>query len=132
MDMRKKAYFYIHDNSIKWIFQLRVGLSPLKSHKKGHNFSGYEKDLSDTCSCLMGLETTCHFLLYCPNFINHRKTLYGTVNPILRVYNSPFIDDECLIRLLLYGDTKFKLEDNQNILKATIIYIRNTSRFSQM
>ena len=30
-----KSLFDIHDpNCIKWIFQLRVGLSPLKSHKK--------------------------------------------------------------------------------------------------
>ena len=113
-------------------FQLRVGLSPLKSHTKEHNVSGYEEDLSDTCSCLMGLETTCHFLLHWPNFINHRNTLYGTVNPILRVYNIPFLVDECFVDLLLYGDAKFKFEENQNILKATIIFIRNTTRFSQM
>ena len=29
----KKSIFNVHDNGIKWIFQLRVGLSPLKSHK---------------------------------------------------------------------------------------------------
>ena len=122
----------MHDNGIKWIFQLRVGLSPLKRHKKEHNFSGYEEDLSDTCSCLMDSETTCHFLLHCPNFINHRKTLYGTVNPILRVNNITSLADECFVHLLLYGDIKFNLEENKNILKATIIYIRNTTRFSQM
>ena len=33
-----KSIFNVHDNGIKWIFQLRVGLSPLKSHKKGHIF----------------------------------------------------------------------------------------------
>ena len=60
----KKSIFNVHDNGIKWIFQLRVGLSPLKSHKKSHKFSGYEEDRSDTCSCLTDLETTCHFL--CP------------------------------------------------------------------
>ena len=128
----KKSIFNVHDNGIKWIFQLRVGLSPLKSHKKHHNFSGYEEDFSDTCSCLMDLETTWHFLLHCPNFINQRKTLYGTVNPILRVYNIPFLVDECFVDLLLYGDTKFKFEENQSILKATINFIRNSSRFSQM
>ena len=30
----KKSLFNIYDNGIKWIFQLRVGLSPLRSHKK--------------------------------------------------------------------------------------------------
>ena len=31
---KKKEIFNIYDSGIKWIFQLRVGLSPLKSHKK--------------------------------------------------------------------------------------------------
>ena len=53
----KRNIFNVHDNGIKWIFQLRVGLSHLKSHKKHHKFSGYEEDLSDTCNCLTGLET---------------------------------------------------------------------------
>ena len=36
---RKRSIFNIHNpNGIRWIFQLRVGLSPLKSHKKRHNF----------------------------------------------------------------------------------------------
>ena len=128
----KKRIFNVHDNGIKWVFQFRVGLSPLKSHKESHKFSGYEEDLSDTCSCLMGLENTCHLLLHCPNFINHRQTLYGTLNPIMRVYNIPFLVDKCFVDLLLYGDVMFKFEENQNILKAIINFIRNTTRFSQM
>ena len=93
----KKSLFNIHDNGIKWIFQLRVGLSPLRSHKKAHKF---EDTPSAICNCrLKTAETTCHFLINCPNFVNPRK---------------------------------FKLEDNQNILKATINFIRNSSRFSHM
>ena len=35
----KKSLFDIYEpNRIKWIFQLRVGLSPLKSHKMNHKF----------------------------------------------------------------------------------------------
>ena len=35
----KKSIFGIHDPcGIKLLFQLRVGLSPLKGHKKNHNF----------------------------------------------------------------------------------------------
>ena len=40
----KKNIFNVYDSDIKSIFQL-----PLKNHKKTHNFSGYEKYLSDTC-----------------------------------------------------------------------------------
>ena len=43
-----KTIYDIHDSiGIKWIFQLRVGLSPLKSHKKLHNFRDTQ---DDTCS----------------------------------------------------------------------------------
>ena len=58
----KKSIFNVHDG-IKWIFQLRVELSPLKSHKKSHKFAGYEEPLFAICSCSMGIaETTIHFL----------------------------------------------------------------------
>ena len=77
-------------------------------------------------------ETTSHFLLHCPNFTINRRTLSGTANPILQSYNIPFLDDELFVHLLLYGDEKFEFEENQNILKATIKFIGNTSRFSQM
>ena len=126
----KKSIFNINDIGIKWIFQLRVGLSPLKSHKKSHNFLGYEEDLSDTCNCLTGLETTCHFVLHCPNFIVHRNLLLGTVNPILQSNDLPRQGDQSFLHLLLYGDEKLNDEDNRNILKATINFIRHTTRFS--
>jgi hypothetical protein len=61
----KKSLFNIHNpNGIRWIFQLRVGLSPLKRHKKLHNFQDTADDL---CTCLLNAETTQHVLLKCPN-----------------------------------------------------------------
>ena len=68
----------------------------------------------------------------CPNFVNPRKVLFATINPILLKYTTRFLEDNSLLQLLLYGDEKFKLEDNQNILKATIEFIRDSARFSQM
>ena len=107
-----------------------MGLSPLRSHKCAHKFNDTPNEL---CSCRLNTaETTSHFLLYCPNFFNLRKALYATVNPILLKYETRFLEDNSLLRLLLYGDHKFKLEDNQSILKATIKFIRNSSRFSHM
>ena len=58
----KKSLFNIHDNGIKWIFQLRVGLSPLKSHKKAHHFLDTP---DETCCCFQNIaETSCHYLLH--------------------------------------------------------------------
>ena len=126
----KKSLFNIYDNGIKWIFQLRVGLSPLRSHKKAHKFVDTP---SEICNCrLKTAETTCHFVFNCPNFVNPRKVLFDTINPILHKYKTRFLEDNSLLQLLLYGNEKFNLEDNQNILKATIKFIRDSSRFSQM
>ena len=107
-----------------------MGLSPLRSHKRAHKF---EDTPSAICNCrLKTAETTCHFLINCPNFVNPRKVLFATINPILLKYTTRFVEDNSLVKLLLYGDEKFKLEDNQNILKATIEFIRVSARFSQI
>ena len=77
----KRSIFGIHDvNGIRYIFQLRVGLSPLRAHKKRHNF----KDTpDDRCSCGNGIETTEHFLLNCPSHKSPRDTLLSSVNSII-------------------------------------------------
>ena len=77
-------------------------------------------------------ETTRHFLLYCPNFTEHRRKLFETLNPITLENNLGFLDDRVLVHLLLYGDDKFKLHENQSILKATINFIKKTPDFLQI
>ena len=110
--------------------QLSVGLSPLRSHKSAHKF---DDTPSEICNCtLKTVKTTWLFLLNCPNFVNPRKVLFDTVNPILLKYERRFLEDKSFLRLLLNGDEKFELEDNQNILKATIKFIRNSSRCPHM
>ena len=126
----KKGLFNIHDpNGIKWIFQLRVGLSPLKSHKKSHGFKDTENDL---CDCLLNVESTEHFLLKCPNYLEHRRKLFETVNQILQAFNVNYPNDCKFLRLLLYGEDKLPLEANKTVLKATINFIDKTSRFSPL
>ena len=54
-----KSVFGIHDpKGIHNLFQLRVGLSSLKYHKRQHNF---ENTLSDQCLCNLGTEDIDHF-----------------------------------------------------------------------
>ena len=76
----KKEIFNIHNPDIRWIFQLRVGLSHLNAHKKQHNFADTP---IDTCLCAQNGETTQHFLLECPHFHTHRQELFELVDPIL-------------------------------------------------
>ena len=126
----KKSLFNIHDpDGIKWIFQLRVGLSSLKSHKRSHNF---QDTPIDTCNCKLNAESSEHFLFHCPFYTEQRRILFQTLNPILFANDLRFLDDKGLLHLLLYGYEKFDFQTNQSILKATIHFIKNSSRFSQI
>ena len=123
-----KSLFNIHNpNGISRIFQLRVGLSPLKSHKKSHGFHNTPDDL---CACLLNAETTQHFLLKCPNYNEHRHHLFQILNPIMLANDINQLQDRELVRLVLYGHEKFSFHENQILLKATMNFLVNTSRFS--
>ena len=70
---KKKNIFGIHDPlGLRYLLQLRVGLSCLRHHKKCHNFIDTP---SDKCLCNHGIEDTNHFLFSCPFFAAQRATL---------------------------------------------------------
>ena len=55
-----KSTFDVHDPlGLRYPFQLRVDLSPLRSHKRQHNFSDAPTDI---CECNLGIEDIRHFL----------------------------------------------------------------------
>ena len=110
---------------MKRLFQLRVGLSPLRHHKKCHNF---QDTPVDTCKCLLSAETTDHFLLHCNIYTEMRFVMFQKVNPILQANNlNP--QDLNLTKLLLYGSDVLTCENNRFILIATLEFIRNSKRF---
>ena len=58
---QKRSTFGIHNLSgIKYIYQLRVGLSPLKAHKNAHHFIDTPDNI---CDCKTGIENNVHYLL---------------------------------------------------------------------
>ena len=117
-----------HPIGLKYMFQLRVGLSALKAHKKAHNFLDTP---SDICSCGTGSENNDHYFLKCPNYTAQRTTLFSEINPFLQqLPNLLPHDDSKLIHFLLYGIEGLNTIQNSKILKATISYILNTGRFS--
>ena len=73
-------YGVFDSSHLRFIFQLRVGLSKLKRHKFLHNFCDTPSDL---CHCGQGLEDTKHFLLDCLSYQTHRNILMTGVNNIL-------------------------------------------------
>ena len=112
----------IHDTKgIKRLFQLRVGLSPLR-HKKRHNF---KDTLSDICPC----DTTIHFLIYCDLYPGVRIKMFQVINPILQCNDLNLLNDGSLVNFLLYGHETLSTKLNTAVLTATVNYIHKSTRF---
>ena len=109
---------------LRYLFQLRVGLSQLRYHKKSHNFADTPFAI---CLCNNGIEDTAHFLLYCSFFDNERIALTSTVDNILRKNNLDLIKS---VGIYLYGHPSLSIMDNKNIILSTLAYIKCTNRFA--
>ena len=94
-----KSIYTVHDpKGLKYLFQLRVGLSPLKSHKKRHKFADTP---IDWCDCNCAPEDTRHFLFHCKFYDVQRRNLINSVTPLLVTHPGVNIVDD--IDLFLYG-----------------------------
>ena len=121
-----KSIFGVHDpQGIKWLFQLRLGLSPLRSHKKRHNFLDTP---SDMCLCQTEAETTEHFFMKCPFYNSKRLILAQSVIPLLTTNNLAFLQND--VELYLYGHKELSDDDNKNIILQTINFIKSSNRFT--
>ena len=113
---KKKSFFGIHDPlGLRYIFQLRVGLSSLRYHKKRHNFIDTP---SDNCLCNHGIEDTHHFLFLCPFYTAQRTNLAASVIVILQKYNLNHLGNQS--HLYLYGNQTINSAENREILLSTI------------
>ena len=121
-----RSLFGIHDPlGIHYLFQLRVGLSPLKSHRKRHKFADTP---CDTCHCTQGIENTSHFLFQCSFYVTQRAKLAASVILILLRNNLNNLGNQ--ERLYLYGHCSMNDNDNKTVLLSTINYINDTKRFT--
>ena len=119
----RETYGIYDPEGLKYLFQLRVGLSPLRYHKKRHNFLDTP---DDTCLCNTGTESVEHFLFKCPFYSSKRLILAQTVVPLLIPHNLAFLQND--VNLYLYGHWKLK-DENKTILQETIKFIKATNRF---
>ena len=120
-----RSIFGIHDPvGLRYLFQLRVSLSPLRSHKWGHNFIDTP---SEICRCNQGIEDTDHFLFSCSEYAIHRATLAASVINILQKNNLNYLGNQS--KLYLYGDSSINSTENRKIILSTR-YLQDTSRFS--
>ena len=95
--------------------RLRLGLSHLREHK-------FKYSLQDAInpSCWYGfvIESTEHFLIHCPHFVNERCTLLSTICSIN--YKLLGNTNSVLVQTLLFGNKSFNITDNTKILNAVI------------
>ena len=121
---KKKSIFGLHDPLyVRRLFQLRVGLSPLRYHKRG-----FKDNPSITCSCNVSAETTEHFFLECISLNETRDRLFEVINPILEINNFLFNKSE-LCRFLLYGNDELSDDVNKAVLTETLNFIKRSHRF---
>ena len=122
----KKSIFNTHNPyGISYIFQLRVGLSPLKYHKMRHNFTD---TTTEKCDCTTGNETVEHFLLKCPFFHTQRTKLITSIKSILIEKDLLYLASD--VHLFLYGSPLLNVTANKKIVQSVISYIIETNRFS--
>ena len=120
--------FDIHSPHLRHIFQLRLGLSHLRYHKKRHNFADTN---SDKCVCRKGVEDSRHFLISCTLFNCHREALFETIETILHEKNLCLMTTTKPEEIILYGHPLLNKSENHNILAATLEYITKTQRFAK-
>ena len=121
-----KEIYGIHDpTGLRYLFQIRTSLSPLRSHKYRR---GFQDTPTDICSCNQTAEDTRHFLFECPLFTNDRVILAVDVISILIRENHLELAND--IELYLYGNKNLTNASNKKILQSVIKYIKTTNRFS--
>ena len=110
---------------LKLLTRLRLNLSHLNEHKFNHNF---RDTINPLCSCSLESESVSHFLLHCPFYSIHRKTLFDSVSAIDNSILN--LTDINLVNLLLYGNSKlYNNEVNTSILNFTICFLKSSERF---
>ena len=121
----KDVFDVFQPTLLRYLFQLRLGLSRLRHHKKSHNFADTASDL---CICKTGVEDTRHYLLTCPFYASHREVLLTSVENIVREKNLELSKN--YPDLFLYGDSTLSISENQSIISATLKFIKNSNRLA--
>ena len=125
---KKSPYFGLFSFShVRYLTMLRVGLSPLNSHKASYNFINVD-EFCTVCGCT---EDTEHYLLSCSSYRLTRVTMYNAISPILGV-NVSTLPKRKLVSILLYGSEDMTFSQNTLILKEVIHFITKSKRLESM
>ena len=105
---------------LKLLTTLRLGLSHLNEHKFKHNFQDCVNPL---CTCSLETESLSHF---CHYFTNICSTLFSELQSV-DANIAKFSDNE-IVELLLYGGSRFDLDQNHKILSSCISFTLKSER----
>ena len=108
--------FNIHDEvGVELLTRLRLGSSHWREHKFRHNFAD---TLNPLCPYSIEPERTMYFFLHC-HFYN--VIWANLMSDLLNIDSSlPTENDEKLLDILLYGNSKFNTTTNRNTLICTL------------
>jgi hypothetical protein len=124
---KRNEMFGVNDKAgLGWLTQLRLGLSPLRLHKFQHHFAD---TFDPICLSGDGIESTQHYLLHCHTYTAFRVDLFRRVSVLINANLHNFSDEDAEI-ILLFGHNDSTTNPNNSILKETILFIRNTNRFT--
>ena len=119
--------FNIHNKVAIKLLTLWLGFSHLHPHKSRDNFVD---NLNILCFFSIKPETAIHFFLWCHFYCVIWANL---MSDLLNIDSSlPTENDEKLLDILLYGNSKFNTIINQNILICTLKFIKYSHRFDRL
>ena len=114
----KSTYNCFSNKGIKHIKSRRLVFLH-RDHKFKHD---YHDSLNPICSCGLDIETTCHYLFQCPNFINERTLLLNDVSRITK--NALPSCDTTFVKLLFYDEDLFDSATNTLLISPCIDFFR--------
>ena len=103
----------------KGIAFLIVGLSHLCEYKFKHTFLDI---LNPICNCGKDIETSSHYLLYCPDYLQEKVILLNTFSYI--VPNISDLNNPKLTEILLYSKRNVDDISNTTMLDGTINFLK--------
>ena len=123
---KAKSVFDVYNPTLlRHLFQLKLGLSQLRYHKKRH---GFKDTATDKCICKNGIEDTHHYFFLCPFYDNHRLVLTSEIENIL--HDNEITEFDFSVDLFLYGHPSLKCTENRKVIAHTLEYIKSTNRLS--
>ena len=115
-----KSIFNIYDpQGSNLLNRLWLGFSHLCERKFWHNFADTVNPL---CSSALETESTDHFFLRCQDYVSFHTAL---MNELISInYGKISLRPSALLEVILYGNKMLNDNSNQQILTATINYIK--------